>query len=161
MRHVHPLGFDDLESRKLMTKVHAKAVPLVFEGTLAVDRKDASSTMDMYGDTYRTTPVSGMLVGVGKVKGAWQEEADYYGDLTGTDTIQLKGQKGSFTVTFDPSRLGKEHPVTGGQAFAAIPQKVRGGSGAYAGASEDGSIVVTTNAAKTAVESMTLGTGKP
>ena len=161
MRHVHPLGFDDLEGRKLMSKAHARVVPLVLEGTLAVDRKAASSTMDMYGDTYRTTPVSGTLVGVGKVRGTWQEGADYYGDPIGTDTIQLKDPKGSFTVTFDPTRLGKEHPVAGGQAFAAIAQQVRGGTGAYAKASENGSIVVTTNAAKTAVESITLSNGKP
>ena len=130
MRHVHPLGFDDLEARKLMTKAHAKVVPLVFEGTLAVDRKDASSTMDAYGDTDRTTPVSGVLIGVGKVKGTWVEGSDYYGDPIGTDTIQLKDPQGSFTVTFDPTKLGKEHPVPGGEAFAGIPQSVRGGSGA-------------------------------
>jgi hypothetical protein len=100
-----------------------------------------------------------VLAGVGKVKGTWDAGANYYGDPLGTDTIQLKGPQGTFTVTFDPARLGKEHPVPGGEAFAGIPQQVRGGSGAYARASETGSIVVTTNAAKTAVESMTLSTG--
>ena len=162
MRHDRSLAFDDLEARKLLSGVHAAhkpaAVALALSGTLAVNQKQASTTEDMYGDNVKTTPVSGVLAGLGAVKGTWTEEDDYYGDMVGVDTVRLKGPRGSFTVSFDPTRLGKEHPVAGGQAFAAIPQSVQGGSGTFAHAVEKGTLVLTTNAAKSAVESMTLAT---
>jgi hypothetical protein len=162
MRHVRSLDFDGLETRKLMTKAHAAhpAVPLVLDGTLAVDQKAATTTTDYAGDTLKATPVSGVLGGVGKVKGVWNEGADYYGDSLGPDTIQLHNPQGTFVISFDTAKLGKVHRTPQGGYFDGLPQQVHGGTGAYARATESGSIVVNTNAARTSAQSLTLSTGK-
>ena len=166
MRHDRCLGFDDLEARKLMTRTHlgghhAAAVPLVLDGTLTTNQKAANSTDDGIGDVIRSVPVAGVLAGVGKVHGLWTEGLNAYGTPLALDTIQLHGAQGSFTVSFDTTNLGTAHATALGASFNKLPQHVTSGSGGDARASETGTIVVNTNATKTAVESMTLTTANP
>ena len=166
MRRDRPLIFEGLESRRLMAKVHPAAAPvvhaevvtpLVLDGTLVIDNKATAMSQDGLGDSYQETPVSGVLLGVGKVKGDWTESADSYGDPLGPDTIQLQNGQGSFTINFSTANHGSPHKTaTGVESFKSLTQHVHGGTKAYAHATETGTITVNTNASGKVDETMTL-----
>ncbi len=171
MKRVRSLRFDTLESRRLLSTAHlalahaarAAAVPLVVTGTLTVDNNpdDISSTTNIDGSTTTSVPVAGQLGALGKVRGVWNESVDEFGDYDGPDTLILHNAKGSFGVAFNDSPTSKpsSHAKTGGAITYEHAQQVLGGNGAYARATESGSIEVTTNAARTKVASLTLQTG--
>jgi hypothetical protein len=167
MSHVHSLRFDALESRELLTKAHhavahgAPAVataPLVLDGTLIVDNKAATTTMNADGSLTTTVPVAGRLGALGEVHGLWHESVDAYGDYTGPDTLQLRAPKGTFLVTFNNQNSPRAHQPAHSAASYEHPQRVYSGTGAYTKASESGSIDLTTNAARTRIDSLTLDT---
>jgi hypothetical protein len=165
MSHVHFLRFEDLEARRLLSKVHVAvahpapaAVPLMLDGTLAVNNNGASTTMNPDGSSTTTVPVAGRLGALGEVRGVWYENVDAYGDSAGSDTITLRNSKGAFGVAFNNQSSGQAHPIGNGAVSYEHAQRVLGGSGAYAHASESGSIELITNDAKTHVESLVLNT---
>ena len=93
---------------------------------------------------------------MGRVHGTWNETLDEFGDYEGPDTLILRNAKGAFGVAFNnqnstPANASTPSPIN-------HSQKVLGGTGAYARASESGSIELTTNAARTQVVSLTLQT---
>ena len=163
MTHVHSLRFETLEARQLLSMTHvavamprAAAPPFVLNGTLTVDNNpDASSTI-RNGEGFMTTsvPVAGQLGTVGQVHGIWEETVGAHGDYyQAPDELILRDSKGSFVVAFT------QPAHTKAPASSAMKrQVVLGGTGAYARASERGSIEVTTNAARTQVVSLTLQT---
>ena len=166
MSHVRSLCFDVLEERKLLSRgqvvAHAKhavvATALVLNGTLTVNNRGTTTSMDDQGNTTTSTPVSGQLGALGAVRGIWNESADSEGDYVGPDTLQLHNATGSFIVAFNANNPGQLHRISGGSVYYQHAQHVSGGTRAYARAKESGSIELTTNTARTAVESMTLTT---
>lgn len=165
MSHVYFLRFEALEARKLLSKVHVAvahtapaSVPLVLDGTLTVDSKAASSSTNPDGSTTTTVPVAGRLGALGEVRGLWYENADAFGDSSGPDTITLRNSKGAFGVAFNDQSSVQAHPIGNGAVSYEHAQRVLGGAGAYAHASESGSIELVTNKAKTQVVSLELNT---
>jgi hypothetical protein len=166
MRHVRSLDFDALETRQLLTKAHLVAhsapavamVPLVLDGTLAVDNSATSTTMNDDGGTTTSIPVAGVLAGLGKVRGIWNESVDSFGDYVGPDTIQLHDPHGTFVVAFSTANPGKAQRTAQGTVFHEVAQRVHGGTGTYAKASESGTIELNTNPARTLVKSLTMNT---
>jgi hypothetical protein len=163
MRHVRSLGFDDLEARKLLTTVHHAAVhaitkpasppkevagPLALDGSLAVNNRSAWVSTDQFGDQTTATPVSGVLGGLGVVRGTWDESVDQNGAYLNPDTIRLHNSKGSFVIAFDATAFG--------QSPNGASQHLEGGTGAYARASESGFVQLNTNPKETVVESLTV-----
>jgi len=134
------------------------ASPLALDGTLTVDNKASTTTMNLDGSTTTLVKVAGQLGTLGEVHGVWTESVDTYGDPTGPDTLQLHDAKGTFIVAFNEQNAGREHRLAGGAVDYAVAQRVYDGTGAYAPASESGSIELTTNSARTVVQSMTLNT---
>ncbi len=169
MRHDRSLGFDDLEERKLLSKVHhvvvhpaikAKpVVPLVVDGTLTVNNRATSSSMNQDGGMTTSIPVTGSLGALGAVRGIWSETVDSFGDYEGPDSLQLRNSKGSFILVFNNENADKALRVPHGTVTFEVPQKAYAGSGAYARPSESGSIELTSNAARTGIVSLTLKTG--
>jgi hypothetical protein len=167
MSHVRSISFDSLESRQLLSKAHvvaAHAKPavaatlLVLNGTLTVDNKAASTTMNEDGSTTTSIPVSGQLSALGQVRGTWEESSDQYGDYEGPDTIQLRGSKGSIVIAFsDASHLPISHPGRGSVSYQH-PQLLFSGTRAYSRTTEGGLITLTTNPARNSIETMTLTT---
>ena len=168
MKHVHTLRLEILETRQLLSTVHAAvahpaqaiAAPLVLNGTLTVDnRPDASSTaMNADSSTTTSVPVAGQLGALGQVRGFWNQTTDTYGDLENPDTLRLRSSKGTFTVAFN-NVVPSASPAKGRGALSyEHVQRAIGGSGAYVGESELGMIRVTSNAARTQVDSLTLYT---
>ncbi len=166
MSHVRSLCFDALEERKLLSRghvvAHAKnavvATALVLNGTLTVNNRGTTTQMDEQGNTTTSTPVSGQLGVLGEVHGIWNESADSDGDYVGPDTLQLHNATGSFIVAFNANNPGQLHRIAGGAVYYEHPQHIAAGTGAYARVEESGSIELTTNKARTVVESMTLST---
>ncbi len=169
MRHALSPRCEDLEGRMLLSarahhaaapkaQVPVVTTPLVVQGTLAVAQKAASSSTDGSGDTITTVPVTGELTGIGKVRGLWNESEDAYGNYIGPDTIQLRSAQGTFSVVFNDTHLGKAHRTATGASFNPVPQHVHGGTGAYAHATETGTIVLNTNATRKVIESLALNT---
>jgi hypothetical protein len=163
MKHKHALQFEPLEGRRLLSGAHAahdraraaEAGPLSISGTLTVNNKQTVTTSN-YDYSYTTqVPVSGTLVGIGKVHGYWVESTDASGDLATPDTISLKSAQGSFTIGFSNSDSAPAHKE-GGTVYYQHAQKLIDGTGAYAGATESGTIDVNENAKQTEVESVTL-----
>lgn len=168
MRHVRSLDFDALEARKLLTKAHPAVVhadhavvtvPLELNGTLAVDMKQAVTISNADGSETTATPVAGTLSGVGEVRGVWNVTADTYGDYIGPDTLQLRDSKGTFVVAFNDANPGRAHKTADGFEFKPLRQRVHGGTGAYARATETGTLVMSTTSAKVGIQSLTLATG--
>jgi hypothetical protein len=170
MKRAHSLQFEALEGRELLSGAHAAAHaahaarakahpaaagPLTFNGTLTVNNKQAMTDTNLDGGYTTSVPVSGQLSGVGAVHGVWYESTDQFGDYLGPDTITLRGSQGSFTIAFSNATSGPAHK-NGSAVYYQHAQKFDGGSGAYAGASESGSIDLNENAAHTAVVSVTL-----
>jgi hypothetical protein len=166
MHRRRSLCFDALEERKLLSRghvvAHAKpavaATPLVLNGTLTVNNRGATTSMDELGDTTTSIPVAGQLGTLGEVRGIWNESEDSEGDYMGPDTIQLHNAKGSFVVEFNADNPGQTHRVAGGAVYYQHSQLVSGGTRAYAHTKESGSIDLNANAARTAVDSMTIST---
>src|ERR1700727_576359 len=99
MSHVRSLDFDDLEGRTLLRAPrHAVAhpapavkakpvVPLVLDGTLTVNNKASSSSINQDGGMTTSIPVSGSLGALGTVRGVWSENTDSFGEYEGPDTL--------------------------------------------------------------------------
>jgi hypothetical protein len=171
MKRVHSLRFETLEGRLMLSTAHpavahaahvsrAAAVSLVLNGSLTVDNNPdaATSTTNVDGSTTTSLPVSGELSGLGRVRGIWNETLDEFGDYEGPDSLILRDAKGAFGVAFNNQNSTPANAKTHGAITFDHSQKVLGGTGAYARASESGSIEVTTNAAQTEVVSLTLQT---
>ena len=172
MRHARSLDFDALESRKLLSsRVHhavahhapahpaaaAVSVPVTLNGTLTLDSKATSTSMDAQSDMTTTIPVAGTLGALGQVHGVWNESVDANGNYLGPDTLQLHGARGGGRRV--QQRGPRESPPDRDRdrLFRAQPEGRRR-HGAYARATESGTIDVNMNAAKSHVVSLTLNT---
>jgi hypothetical protein len=167
MSYARSLVFESLEERKLLSNAHVAAAhakpaavmtPLVLSGTLTVDSKAASTTVNDDDSTTTSIPVSGQIATLGKVHGIWDESADQFGDYEGPDTIQLRGAKGMVVIAFSNANPGPAYHNGNGSVSYQHPQIFDGGTRAYSRGAESGSIVLTTNAAHNAIASMTLTT---
>jgi hypothetical protein len=175
MRHVRSLGFDDLEARKLLTKVHhatltADAVPsastaeisapITFQGTLNIANKSSSIITDDLGDQMTVVPVSGDIDGIGAVKGTWDESADAAEQYLGPDSIQLHNSKGSFVLGFNATELGQsEQSAQGTVVYPGANLQVNNGTGAYANLKGSGFVQELTNAKETVIEGFSFSGG--
>jgi hypothetical protein len=168
MKRVHSLRFETLEGRQMLSTVHpaiahharAAGISLVLNGTLMVDNNPNAmlQTSNIDGSTTTSIPISGQLGTVGKVRGVWEETADQFGDYEGPDTLILHDAKGSFGVTFNNQNARPMQAKAHGAVTYQHAQTVPGGNGAYARATESGTIELTTNAARSKVVSLTLQT---
>jgi hypothetical protein len=129
---------------------------VVLTGTLSVDNSAATVTEDEEGDVMTSTPVAGQLGGLGEVHGLWNVTNDQYGDYMGPDSLQLRTDSGSLVVQFSEQNTDAVHHIKGGAIASVHPQLASDGTGAYARTRESGTIALTTNSARTLVESMTL-----
>jgi hypothetical protein len=163
MKHTHALQFESLEGRRLLSAARAAhaqahaadAGPLSISGKLTVNNNQMiTESNDAYGYTTEV-PVSGTLVGIGKVHGDWVESTDQTGDVSTPDTLSLRSSQGGFTIAFGNGDPGPVHK-DGATAFYEHPQKLIAGSGSFAGATEGGSIDLNENARHTEVASITL-----
>jgi hypothetical protein len=130
----------------------------VLSGTLTVDNKAASTTMNDDGSTTTSIPVSGQIGALGDVHGIWEESADQYGDYEGPDTIELRSAKGMVVIAFSNANPGSGHHNANGSLSYQHPQIVEGGARAYRMSAESGTIVLTTNASHNSIESIALTT---
>lgn len=174
MKRVHSLRFDTLETRQLLSTTHAAVahgahgaraarattVPLVLNGTLTVNNNPALTSITTNVDDSMTTSVqvSGQLGPLGEVHGVWSTSVDEFGDYDGPDTLVLHNSKGSFGVAFNDQNAKPTAAKAHGALSYEHAQVVLGGNGAYARATESGSIEVNTNAARTEIVSLTLMT---
>jgi hypothetical protein len=164
MIHVHSPGFEALEARKLLSKIHAAvahaapgtAGPIVLSGTLSVDNKGAATTMNADGSSTNVVPVSGQVSPLGAVHGVWNNSVDPFGNYMGPDTLYLHSGKGGVLLTFQDANSGGGHAQGHGAVSYTHTQRLYRGSGACAGASESGTIELTTNKARSLIVSMTL-----
>jgi hypothetical protein len=141
---------------------HAKhavaATTLVLSGTLNVDNKAATTSTDSEGDTMTMIPVAGQLGALGTVHGFWNETVDAYGDYLGPDTVQLRDPQGIFVVAFNNGNAVRAQHLAGGAVAYKHPERVLDGTGSYARTIERGTIELTTNGARSDVETLTLAT---
>jgi len=170
MKHVHSLRFETLEARQLLSRAHVHAAvahaarpaatPVVLNGTLTVDNNPNATTTTTNEDGSITTsvPVAGQLGALGQVHGIWDETVDSFGDYEGPDTLTLHDSKGTFAIAFNNENSPRADVKVRGAVSYEHPQIIYGGTGAYARASESGSIELTTNAARTQIVSLTLHT---
>jgi hypothetical protein len=162
MTHVHSLRFEALEARQLLSTADvavadaAAAPALVLNGTLTVDNNPGASSTIRNGQGLKTTSVkvAGQLGTLGQVHGDWDETVNAHGVSVAPDELILRDSKGSFVVAFTQPAHAK---ARGGVSYLRA-QVVLGGAGAFARATERGSIEVTANAARTQVVSLTLQT---
>ena len=166
MKRSRSLRFEALEARQLLSQghvavAHAAAVlagPIVLTGTLSVDNNPQAitSTTNPDGSTTTSVPVTGNLGTLGRFRGVWDESTDAYGNYQGPDTIQLHNAQGAIVVAFnDQYFLHAPIRVKGGISYLHN-QKVLGGTKAYAGATETGTITVTTNRTGSDIMSIAL-----
>jgi hypothetical protein len=173
MRRVRFLRFDSLESRELLSRAHgalghaarahaqarpAAAAPLTLSGTLTVVGRAGTTSPNLDGGYTTSMPVKGQLDGLGAVHGVWSESTDSLGNYLGPDTVTLRDAQGAVTVAFSDAMPGPAHSSGPHAVYYQHAQHVLGGSGAYAGAVESGTIDLNMNAAHTTVVSMTLNT---
>jgi hypothetical protein len=166
MRHARSLGFDNLEARQLLSKIHHAAsppaevaAPLSLAGTLVANHKLATISTDAYGDQTTITPVAGVLAGVGMVRGSWDESTDMNGNYLGPDSIQLHNNKGTFVIGFDATTVGQAAMTPQGMVYNGAAIELVDGTGAYAEATTSGFLQMNTNARQTVVTSLTLTSG--
>lgn len=162
MSRVHSLRFDALEERKLLTARaagHARpvkptvvATPLVLDGTLAVNNKAMSSSQNPDSSTMTTVPVSGQFGALGQLAGVWNETTDEFGEPTGPDALRLRNSSGTLVIAFNNANPGKPRPFARGSVFVEDAQLLFAGTGAYAHATEKGSVEIVSNRAGKAVE---------
>ncbi|MGZ3413134.1 MAG: hypothetical protein ACXWNX_04910, partial [Isosphaeraceae bacterium] len=157
MKHVHSLRFETLEARQLLSRAHVHAAvahaarpvatPVVLNGTLTVDNNPNATTTTTNEDGSITTsvPVAGQLGALGEVHGIWDETVDSFGDYEGPDTPTLHDSKGTFAIAFNNENSPRADVKVRGAVSYEHPQIIYGGTGAYARASESGSIELTTN----------------
>jgi hypothetical protein len=170
MKRVRSLRFEALEARQLLSMAHVHAAvahaarpaatPVVLNGTLTVDNNPNATTTTTNEDGSMTTsvPVAGKLTGLGEVHGIWDETVDSFGDYEGPDTLILHASNGALGVAFNNENASAANVKVRGAVSYEHPQVVLGGNGAYARPSENGTIELTTNAARTQIVSMTLHT---
>jgi hypothetical protein len=166
MRRNHSPCFDALEAKKLLTTAHVAAaspLPVDLGGTLSVNVNDSAQSQNIDGSWTTSVPVSGVLGAFGKVKGSWDTTIDAYGNYEGPDqlTLQSKTPKGSFTIAFNNVNTGKPTKVSSTLGFYQHGQHLASGSGAFAHATEDGSIELMDNLKKGDVTSLVLITVPP
>jgi hypothetical protein len=171
MRHVHTLRFEALESRQLQSRAHmpvahiarAAATPLVLDGALSVDSEGhaISATMNVDGSTTKSIAVAGQLGELGPVHGVWYENQDSFGQYQGPDTLRLRNTKGTITIAFNNLNPSSAHASGRGPVNYDHIQRFYAGTGAYARASENGTIELITNATQTHVVSLSLHTTHP
>ena len=173
MKRSRSLRFEALEGRQLLSRGHvalahlphphatrALAGPIVLDGTLIVNANPNAvmTTTNPDGSSTTATPVSGQLTTLGHVRGVWSESVDAYGNYDGPDTLLLRNPKGSILIAFNNQNSTRAAARAPGGATYEHSQRVFGGTRAYAGASETGTIVLTTNRVRAAVVSLTLQT---
>jgi hypothetical protein len=162
MKRNYSLGFDPLEARKLLTTAHVSTpqpiVPIAINGTLTVNPNDSTQFENPDSSWTTTVPVSGVINGLGKVKGTWETSVDPYGDYMGPDLLELqtKTPKGSFDIAFNNVNTTKPTKVSPGVGFYQHGQHLEQGTGAYSHVSESGSIELMVNDKKGSVTSMVL-----
>lgn len=168
MKRARPLCIESLESRQLLSTgrfavglaAPAALDPLVLDGSLRVDYSLQRSSLvkNFDGSLTRTVPVAGRLGAMGRVRGIWSESVDSYGNYDGPDTLVVGNSKGTVIVSFfnqNPAWAGtkRRRPTS-----FVHTQQVLMGSRAYEGATEIGTIVLTTRAEQTRPYSLTLHT---
>ncbi len=166
MSRVHSPRFEFLEGRTLLSNGHAAlnhaapavAAPLALDGTLTVDNRTPTTTMNEDGSTTTSVPVAGRLGTLGVVRGVWNETVNEYGDYMGPDTLRLHAPNGGFVVAFNNQSAGPAHAAGRGNVYYEHPQRVEDAIGAFTGDSESGSIELYTNHARTSVVSIKLST---
>ncbi len=174
MSQRHSLHFEALETRELLSTVHAArahaaarprahhaavaAIPLVLNGTLTLNSKQAVSSPNLSGGMTLSVPVSGQLGSLGVVHGTWYESSDSMGNYSGPDMINLRSSQGSFTVSFNNGTPGPAHSSGNGTVYYQHTQHAGSGTGAFTGQKETGTIDTNMNHAHTTVESITLST---
>jgi hypothetical protein len=169
MNHGRSLVFEALEGRMLLSGAHAAghgakardaaAVPLVLDGTLTVNNRQAISNPDSTtSTTTNAVPIVGLLSGLGKVHGYWYEETDNYGDDLGPDVLSLHSSQGTFTVDFNDATSGPAHSTGHGTVYYQHAQIARGDTGDFSGETESGTLNLNMNRAHTEVQSITLNT---
>ena len=93
---------------------------------------------------------------LGEVRGVWDNSVDSYGDYMGPDTLYLHDAKGTFILTFNDENAAGGHPLGHGAVDFVHTQRLYQGKGAYASATESGTIQLDTNNAKSLIVSLTL-----
>jgi hypothetical protein len=164
MKHVLWPGFEALEARKLLSKTHAAvahaapadAGPINLSGTLTVDNKGATTTMNDDGSSTNVVPVSGTVAALGAVHGVWDNSTDAFGNYMGPDSLYLHNAKGGVLLTFQDLNSRGGHALGHGVVAYTHTQRLYQSGGAYAGASESGTIDLATNKARSLIVSMTL-----
>lgn len=168
MNRMRTPHLEPLEGRRLLSGAHARvahlhahahpalaAAPLVLDGTLAVNSRASASQSNQNGGLTTVAPVSGQLAGLGHVHGVWFENSDQFGNYMGPDTITLHTAQGGFTIAFSNASSGPAHR-SGRAVYYQHVQHAVSSSGAYAKASESGTINLNENASHTQVVSLTL-----
>jgi len=130
----------------------------VLDGTLAVDNKATTTTLNSDGSTTASTPVAGRLGTLGEFHGVWLETTDAYGNNTGLDVLRIHDSKGTITLVFDNQNPGKAHPASHRASYFEDVERVYHDTGAFAGAAERGSIELVTNSDQSVITSLRLHT---
>jgi hypothetical protein len=172
MKPSRSFGFETLESRMLLSSGQvtaarraaradrAAASAVVLSGTLTVISKNAIMETDDDDDSINETPVSGTLGALGAVHGVWTESYDEYGDYLPPDTIALHNSKGTIVLAFNDQNMLHSGADKKGPETFEYAEHVQSGTGAYAHASETGSLVLTTNTTRTDIATMQFEPGK-
>jgi hypothetical protein len=131
---------------------------VLLDGTLTVDNNPSATTTTMNpdGSTTTSTPIAGRLGNIGVVRGVWNDNVDAFGDATGLDSLRLHGAKGTFVIEIDSGSQGPARNARHGDIYRVYAQRLYAGTGVYAGATESGTINVTTTALGSEVKSMTV-----
>jgi hypothetical protein len=132
-------------------------VVVVLAGTLVVDNKGSTTTVNPNGTQITSTPVAGKLGALGTVRGVWNETVNAYGGTTGLDTLRLRDAKGSLLIAFNNQNPGSQHKA-GRTSYYEESQTLADATGAYKGTSESGTIQLVTNSTVTLVDGLTLHT---
>jgi hypothetical protein len=168
MRHLFSPRLETLEVRELLSRARiaiahhrprvAVSTPIALDGTLSVKNRASSMTMNADGSSSTTTPVSGQLGALGKVRGIWTESTDNLGSPSGNDTIRLHNSKGALVIVLSNQTSGRAISAGHGIVSYNRAQQVVGLPGAYAHVSEKGMVELTSNKANTGIATMVVTT---
>jgi hypothetical protein len=168
MKHVRSLGFEALETRQLLSALSQGEAPsspgpaslISLDGTLKVSYCTHGSPLrtNPDGSKARSLQVIGELGSMGRVHGVWKESVDMFGNYDGPDTLHLSSPRGSIDIAFFNQNSPRGVARLGTSVTYLHSQEVYSGAGAYAGASETGTIQVTTSPYRPRVVSLTLQT---